>query len=55
VKSIVGFKPPSTEGGEKSGGHLLFEGTPEEMAKQGKGYTAEFLKGKLAIKKNRFV
>jgi excinuclease ABC subunit A len=36
------------EGGEKNGGHLLFEGTPEDMAKQGKGYTAEFLKGKIS-------
>lgn len=35
------------EGGEKNGGHLLFEGTPEEMAKKGKGYTAEFLRGKI--------
>ncbi|HTJ53358.1 MAG TPA: hypothetical protein VL443_28080, partial [Cyclobacteriaceae bacterium] len=35
------------EGGEKKGGNLLFEGTPEEMAKKGKGYTAEFLKEKL--------
>ncbi len=35
------------EGGEKKGGNLLFEGTPEEMAKSGKGYTAEFLRGKL--------
>jgi excinuclease ABC subunit A len=35
------------EGGEKKGGQLLFAGTPEEMAKKGKGYTAEFLKGKL--------
>lgn len=36
------------EGGEKKGGQLLFAGTPEEMAKKGKGYTAEFLKHKLA-------
>jgi len=36
------------EGGEKKGGQLLFAGTPEEMAKKGKGYTAEFLKNKLA-------
>lgn len=36
------------EGGEKKGGTLMFEGTPEEMAKKGKGYTAEFLKKKLA-------
>lgn len=35
------------EGGEKKGGQLMFEGTPEEMAKKGKGYTAEFLKEKL--------
>lgn len=35
------------EGGEKKGGNLLFAGTPEEMAKKGKGYTADFLKGKL--------
>ena len=36
------------EGGEKKGGNLLFAGTPEEMVKKGKGYTAEFLKTKLA-------
>ncbi len=36
------------EGGEKKGGTLMFEGTPEEMAKKGKGFTAEFLKNKLA-------
>jgi excinuclease ABC subunit A len=35
------------EGGEKKGGQLLFEGTPEDMVKKGKGYTAEFLKTKL--------
>ena len=35
------------EGGEKNGGNLLFEGTPEDMAKQTKGYTAGFLKAKL--------
>ncbi len=38
------------EGGEKKGGHLLFEGTPEEMAKKGKGYTAEYLRLKLSQK-----
>ncbi len=32
------------EGGEKKGGTLMFEGTPEDMVKKGKGYTAEFLK-----------
>jgi len=39
------------EGGEKKGGHLLFEGTPEEMAKKGKGYTAEYLQLKLTSNK----
>ena len=38
------------EGGEKKGGNLLFEGTPEEMAKKGKGYTAEYLRLKLTGK-----
>ncbi len=35
------------EGGEKNGGQLLFAGTPEDMAKKGKGYTAEFLREKV--------
>ncbi len=36
------------EGGEKKGGKLLFEGTPEDMLKKAKGsYTADFLKQKL--------
>jgi excinuclease ABC subunit A len=35
------------EGGEKKGGYLVFEGTPEDMAKKGKGYTAQYLKAKL--------
>lgn len=36
------------EGGEKKGGNLLFEGTPEDMVKKAKGsHTAEFLKDKL--------
>lgn len=35
------------EGGEKKGGHLLFAGTPENMVKKAKGYTAEFLKTKI--------
>jgi len=38
------------EGGEKKGGKLLFEGTPEEMSKKGKGYTADYLKLKLSEK-----
>lgn len=35
------------EGGEKKGGQLMFTGTPEEMVKKGKGYTAEFLRTKM--------
>ncbi|MDG2280017.1 MAG: hypothetical protein P8L42_05255, partial [Flavicella sp.] len=33
--------------GGKNGGNLLFTGTPEEMIKDKKSYTAEFLKEKL--------
>ena len=37
------------EGGEKKGGNLLFEGTPEDMVKKAKGsFTADFLKDKLS-------
>ena len=35
------------DGGEKNGGKLMFEGTPEEMVKKGKGYTAEYLRKKI--------
>jgi excinuclease ABC subunit A len=38
------------EGGEKKGGNLIFTGTPEEMVRNGKGYTAEFLRTKVKIK-----
>jgi excinuclease ABC subunit A len=38
------------EGGEKKGGNLIFEGTPEQMVKSGKGYTAEFLRSKIQFK-----
>ncbi|MBO7337458.1 MAG: excinuclease ABC subunit UvrA, partial [Paludibacteraceae bacterium] len=30
--------------GGKGGGQLVFAGTPEELAKSGKGYTSKFLK-----------
>lgn len=36
------------EGGEKNGGKLIFEGTPEQMIEKGKGYTAEYLRRKLS-------
>lgn len=36
------------EGGEKKGGHIVFEGTPESLAKSSNGFTASFLKNKLA-------
>ena len=35
------------EGGEKHGGNLIFAGTPENMVKKPKGYTAQYLKGKI--------
>lgn len=38
------------EGGEKRGGNLMFAGTPEDMVKKGKGYTAEFLREKIKEK-----
>lgn len=34
------------EGG-KGGGHIVAQGTPEEVAASGKGYTSEFLKVEL--------
>lgn len=40
------------EGG-KNGGELIFAGTPEEMAKSGKGYTAKFIKEELEYGKNQ--
>ncbi len=36
------------EGGEKKGGHIVFEGTPEDMVKKGKGYTSEYLRKKIS-------
>jgi excinuclease ABC subunit A len=47
VKSADWIIDLGPEGGEKKGGMILFEGTPEDMVKKGKGYTAEFLKRKL--------
>ena len=47
IKSADWIIDLGPEGGEKNGGQLLFAGTPEDMVKKGKGYTAEFLKGKL--------
>jgi excinuclease ABC subunit A len=37
------------EGGEKKGGQLIFNGTPEEMVEKPNGYTAEFLQHKLKV------
>lgn len=38
------------EAGDKKGGFIVFEGTPEEMVKKGEGYTAEYLRGKIKKK-----
>ena len=34
------------EGGD-AGGHIVFEGLPEDLAKDETGYTGRFLKGKI--------
>jgi len=49
IKSADWIIDLGPEGGEKNGGQLLFAGTPEEMVKKGKGYTADFLKTKVLI------
>ncbi len=38
------------EGGEKKGGTIVFEGTPEEMVRKSKSYTADFLKKKIILR-----
>jgi excinuclease ABC subunit A len=43
------------DGGEKNGGKLMFAGTPEEMVTIGEGYTADFLRTKISVKKNKKV
>lgn len=47
IKSADWIIDLGPEGGEKNGGQLLFEGTPEDMVKKGKGFTADFLRGKV--------
>jgi len=47
IKSADWIIDLGPEGGEKNGGYLLFAGTPEEMVRKGKGYTADFLKTKI--------
>jgi len=47
IKSADWIIDLGPEGGEKNGGQLLFEGTPEEMVKKSKSYTAQFLKEKV--------
>lgn len=47
IKSADWIIDLGPEGGEKKGGNLLFAGSPEEMVKKAKGYTAQFLKTKL--------
>ena len=46
IKSADWIIDLGPEGGE-GGGYITFAGTPEEMAKLGDNYTADFLKGKL--------
>jgi excinuclease ABC subunit A len=46
IKSADWIIDLGPEGGDK-GGHLVFEGTPEELVKCKNSYTGKFLKGKL--------
>jgi len=41
------MKKRNRRNGNEKGGYLVFEGTPENLAKHTASHTAEFLKGKL--------
>lgn len=43
------------EGGEKNGGRIMFEGTPEQMVADGEGHTASFLRTKIKEKRTKNV
>ncbi len=47
IKSADWIIDLGPEGGDKNGGHIVFEGTPEELVKQNTGYTTQYLKSKL--------
>jgi excinuclease ABC subunit A len=46
IKSADWIIDLGPEGGDKDGGHIVFEGTPEELVKKNTGYTAQYLKSK---------
>jgi excinuclease ABC subunit A len=46
IKSADWIIDLGPEGGDKNGGHIVFEGTPEELVKKNSGYTAQYLKSK---------
>ena len=46
IKSADWIIDLGPEGGDKNGGHIVFEGTPEDMVKKNTGYTAQYLKSK---------
>jgi excinuclease ABC subunit A len=46
IKSADWIIDLGPEGGDKDGGHIVFEGTPEELVKINTGYTAQYLKSK---------
>ena len=46
IKSADWIIDLGPEGGDKNGGHIVFEGTPEELVKLNTGYTAQYLKTK---------
>jgi len=46
IKSADWIIDLGPEGGDKNGGYVVFEGTPEELVKEQTGYTAQYLKSK---------
>ena len=46
IKSADWIIDLGPEGGDKNGGHIVFEGTPEDMVRIRKGYTAQYLSQK---------
>ena len=46
IKSADWIIDLGPEGGDKNGGYVVFEGTPEELVKEKIGYTAQYLKSK---------
>jgi excinuclease ABC subunit A len=46
IKSADWIIDLGPDGGDKNGGNIVFEGTPEDMVKLSKSYTARYLSQK---------